>query len=193
MQTPTATLRRIQSNQPRLAVSLVAALILIAPATSFADDSACKPLFDAMTHLFNTPSHQFVTQTSSALGGKPQNTEVINTGKTLYVMVDGQWHVSPVTAAQMQATEENNRKSAKITNCTVVREESVDGVSTTLFNSHTETDYGASDQQIWLAKGTGLPLRETIDMDLGEKAGKSHVDVRVVYAGIQAPANVAPQ
>jgi hypothetical protein len=166
-------------------------IFALTPALGVADEAACKPLFDAMTHLFNTPSHQFV-QTSSATGGKPQKSEIINTGKVMYVMVDSQWRVSPITAAQMQVTEETSRKNAKVTDCKVVRDESVDGVAATLFSSHTETDYGASDQQIWLAKATGLPVHETIDMDLGEKAGKSHVDVRVVYASIQAPASVVP-
>ncbi len=170
----------------------MAALLAAAPASpAFADETACKPLFDAMTHLFNTPSHQYVTQNEFRIGGKPQASEMINTGKAMYVMVDGKWHLSPITAAQMQEQEETNRRNAKVTNCKIVRDESVDGMATTLYGSHTETDYGASDQQIWLVKATGLPLRETIDMDLGEKAGKSHVDVRVVYTAIEAPANVA--
>ncbi len=185
------TSRVRKKHAPALGAAACLTALLIAPARpSFADDAACKPLFDAMTHLFNTPSHQYVTQTSSALGGKPQASEMINTGKAMYVMVDGQWHLSPITAAQMQAQEESNRKSAKVTNCKLVREESVDGVAATLYGSHTETGYGVSDQQIWLAKATGLPLRETIEMTLGEKPDKSHVDVRVVYTAIEAPANV---
>ncbi len=188
---------RLNSNAPRrpaaasrLAACTFALAASAAAAPSLADDDACKPLFDAMTHLFNTPSHQYVTQTSTALGSKPQASELINTGKAVYVMVDGKWHLTPMTAAQMQEQEEANRKNAKVTECRVIRQESIEGVPVTVYGSHTETGYGVSDQQIWLAKATGLPLRETIDMDLGEKAGKSHVDVRVVYTAIEAPANV---
>jgi hypothetical protein len=190
--TALSTIRLRWTAMQRGQALLLAVIGVLGSPVCFAQDPACKPLFDAMTHLFNTPSHQYVTQTSTALGGQPQESELINTGGAMYVLVDGKWHASPITAAQLQEREEANRKSAKVTNCKVIREETIDGVPATVFNSHTETGFGVGDQQIWLSKSTGLPLRETIDMDLGDKAGKSHVEVRVVYAKIEAPANVVP-
>jgi hypothetical protein len=190
--TTLSTIRLRWTAMPRGAAWLLAVIGILGAPVTFAQDPACKPLFDAMTHLFNTPSHQYVTQTSTALGGQPQESELINTGSAMYVLIDGKWHASHLSAAQLQEREEENRKSAKVTNCKVVREEAIDGVPVTVFNSHTETGFGVSDQQIWLSKSTGLPLRETIDMDLGEKTGKSHVEVRVVYVKIEAPANVVP-
>jgi hypothetical protein len=92
-----------------------------------------------------------------------------------------------VTSAQLQQQEEQNRKNAKLTSCRLEHEEALDGVKVTLFSAHTETNYGASDEQMWIAKSNGLPVRETIEMNMGDNAGKSHAEIRVVYSGVQAP------
>jgi hypothetical protein len=68
----------------------------------------------------------------------------------------------------------------------------VDGVAVTLYSAHTETAYGISNEQIWIAKGTGLPVRETIDMDMGAKGGKSRAEIHVVYVGVEAPVVATP-
>ncbi|MEA3151998.1 MAG: hypothetical protein QOD56_2937 [Gammaproteobacteria bacterium] len=177
---------------PRIAASRVAlcvwATLALAPARhGFAAEADCKPLFDAITRLFNTPSHQYLSQTSAVTGDKVTLSEIINTGKAMFIRVDGKWHTSTITAAQLQQQEEENRKNAKVTICRIVSDESVDGVAVTHFSSHTETGYGASDQQLWISKSAGLPVRETIDMDMGARGGKSHAEIRVVYSGIDAP------
>jgi hypothetical protein len=169
-----------------------AALYVIALAAapagySLADEADCKPMFEAMTHLFNTPSHQYLKQTNTLTGDKTVSSEIINTGKALYIMVDGKWHNSDITSAQLQEQEESSRKKAKLTTCKLVHEESLDGVPVRLFTAHTETEYGASDQQMWIAKKDGLPVRETIEMTMGEHAGTSHAEIRVTYSGITAP------
>ena len=168
-------------------------LLTVAPAGyCLADDVDCKPLFEAMNRLFKTPSHQYLKQTDSRTGDKAVDSEIINTGKAMYVMVGGKWNNSPITAAQLQEQEEQNRRNAKITTCRAVREESFDGVTTKLFSAHTETGYGASDEQLWVAKSNGLPLREIIEMDMGDNGGKSRAEIHVVYSGIEAPSVVTP-
>jgi hypothetical protein len=133
-------------------------------------------------------AHQYLKQTDTRTGDKAVDSEIINTGTAMYVMVGGKWSNSPVTASQVLEQEEKNRRNAKVTTCRVVRDESFDGVTTTLFSAHTETDFGASDEQLWIAKGNGLPLREIIEMDMGDHGGKSRAEIHVVYSGIQAPA-----
>jgi hypothetical protein len=176
---------------PRIArgvtASLAALLAVVPAARSVADPAGCQPLFDAMTRLFKTPSHQYLKQTDTRTGDKAVDSEIINTGKAMYVMVGGRWNNSPITAGQLQEQEEQNRRNAKVTTCHVVREESFDGVATTLFSAHTETGYGASDQQLWIAKDNGLPLREIIEMDMGDHGGKSRAEIHVVYSGVEAP------
>jgi hypothetical protein len=154
---------------------------------SFAADTDCKPLFEAITRLFNTPNHEYLSQTNAATGDEPIKSEIINTGAAMYIKVEGKWHNSTATGAELQAEEETNRKNAKVTSCKVLQDETIDGVAVTLYSAHTETAYGISNEQIWIAKGTGLPVRETIDMDLGQKGGKSRADIHVVYVGIEAP------
>jgi hypothetical protein len=181
-----------RATVPRIAASRVAlcacAALALAPARhGFAADAGCNPLFEAMTRLFNTPSHQYLSQTSTLTGDKATLSEIINTGNAMFIRVDGKWHSSTITAAQLQQQEDENRKNAKVTICRIVSDESVDGVAVTHFSSHTETGYGASDQQLWISKSAGLPVREIIDMDMGDRGGKSHAEIRVVYSGIAAP------
>jgi hypothetical protein len=165
----------------------VIALIAAPTSDGFAEEADCKPMFAAMTHLFNTPSHQYLKQTNTITGDKAVVSEIINTGKAMYIMVDGKWHNSEVTSAQLQEQEESSRRKAKLTTCKLVHEEALDGVPVTLFTAHTETEYGASDQQMWIAKKDGLPVRETIEMTMGDHAGTSRAEIRVSYSGITAP------
>ncbi len=171
----------------RVAACAAAVLALAPGRQAVAADTDCKPLFDAMTRLFNTPSHQYLTQTSTDLGDKPKTGEIINTGNAVYILLDGKWQKSSITAAQLQAQEEQKRKNAKVSICRLERDESVDGVAVTHFSAHTETGDVVSEEQIWISKSAGLPVRETIDMDMGDKGGKSRAEIRVVYSGIKAP------
>lgn len=152
-----------------------------------AEESTCKPLFEAMNRLFTTPSHQYLKQTNANGGAKSTDSEIINTGAALYIRVDGKWHGSNGTGAELQKREEENRKNAKVTTCRIERDEAVDGVAGTLYSAHTETAYGSSDEQLWIAKSSGLPLRETIEIDMVDQGGKSRADIRVVYGAIEAP------
>ena len=140
-----------------------------------------------MNRLFTTPSHQYLKQTNANGGAKSTDSEIINTGAAMYIRIDGKWHNSDATGAELQKREEENRKNAKVTTCRKERDEAVDGVAVTLYSAHTETSYGSSDEQLWIAKSSGLPLRETIELDMGDQGGKSHADIRVVYRGIEAP------
>jgi hypothetical protein len=180
-------------NATSRAIACVAGLLTLATGTeSFAADADCKPVFEAITRLFNTPNHEYLAQTNAATGDTPMKSEIINTGAVMYVKVEGKWHNSTATGAELQAEEEQNRKNARVTSCKVVQDESVDGVAVTLYSAHTETAYGISNEQIWIAKGTGLPVRETIDMDMGAKGGKSRAEIHVVYVGVEAPVVATP-
>lgn len=166
----------------------LAAVLAMAPVShGFAADAECQPLFDAMNRLFKTPSHQYLKQTNSITGDKAVASEIVNDGNAMYIMVDGQWHHSNATGAQLQEQEELSRKKAKVTTCRLVHEETVDGVPVNLFSAHTETEFGASDQQLWIAKATGLPVREIIEMSMGDHAGTSRAEIKVVYSGVTAP------
>ena len=157
----------------------------------FADDASCKPVFDAITRLVQTPNHQFLTQSSEATGGKPNSTEMIFTGKTTYLKHDGRWQTSTVTPEQTLKRDAENRKNAK-TDCRLLREVSVDGVSASLYSVHSATTFGTTDGQIWISKASALPLRQQIDLVVEGATGKNHVETRIVYTGVEAPPGAAP-
>jgi hypothetical protein len=176
---------------PKAVACLVSVLAIAPTSRGFAADAECQQLFDAMNRLFKTPSHQYLKQTNSVTGDKAVSSEIINDGKALYVMVDGKWHNSNATGDQLLEQEEISRKKAKVTTCRLVHEEAVDGIPANLFSAHTETEFGASDQQLWIAKSTGLPVRETIEMSMGDHAGTSRAEIKVVYSGVTTPV-IAP-
>ena len=96
---------------------------------------------------------------------------------------------STVTPEETLKRDEENRKSSK-TSCHAVRDESVEGVSATVYTLHSESKFGQSEGQIWISKASALPLRQKIDLVLEGAAGKSHVETRFVYSGIEAPAGM---
>jgi hypothetical protein len=186
-----------KGNLPRMTVvtrgTAAGVVVLLAAAPMnwiLADEADCKQPFEAMTRLYDTPSHQYLTETGAAGGDKPTTSEIINTGKAMYIKVDGKWHLSHATKAELQRQEEQNRKAAKTRSCRLVREESLDGSTVNFFNAHTETANGASDEQIWISKNDGRLVREIIDMT--DSSGKSHAEIRVVYSGVETPSDVTP-
>jgi len=150
-----------------LAVSFV-------PESGLAQDSSCKTVLAAQLHQLSVPYHAHSTVT--LVPGKSEPSEEISTGKALYILQVGKWTVSPITAAEMLQQQQDNIKNAKMA-CRAVRDETVDGVSATLYSVHTEINDIASDAQIWISKSTGLPVLLKMD------AIESHY----VYADVVAP------
>ena len=176
------------------AASWICAIIFAASASigtraAIADDTSCKPVFDAITRLVKTPNHQFLVQSSDAPGSAPQAGEMIFTGKTTYILHDGKWQTSTVTPEETLQQDEENRKNSK-TSCHALRDEPVEGVSATVYTLHSESEVGKSDGQIWISKANALPLRQKIDLALNGITEKNHVETRFVYSGVEAPAGV---
>jgi outer membrane lipoprotein-sorting protein len=166
-----------------------AALALAATGSAVAEDASCRPVFDAITRLVKTPNHQYLTQSSDAPGSTAQAGEMIFTGKTTYILHDGKWQASAVTPEETLKRDEENRKNSA-TSCKAVRDESVQGVSATVYTLHSESKFGRSEGQIWISKASALPLRQKIDLAVDGVAGKSHVETRFVYSGIEPPAGM---
>jgi hypothetical protein len=167
---------------------LMTALLGAAPART--EDGGCKALFDALKRQATTPNHQYFTQSTGTPGTKSELSEIINTGTARYLLLNGKWQSVPESPQAMLQREEENQKNSK-SNCRLLREELVDGVSTRVYSEHSETGEAKSDGLIWIAKGTGLPVRQRIDVDSGNgPAGSRHVEIRVVYSGVAAPAGV---
>jgi hypothetical protein len=161
----------------RHALSALSTSLALLSTTGFAADVGCKAVLNATLRQHQTPYHSHTTMTLAA-GTKLVLTEQVNTGKTLYLLMNGKWSVSKITPQDMREQELDNIKNTKAV-CSVVRDEPVDGVSATLYKVHEERDGTASDSQIWISKANGLPLR----LKMEEPALDSHFS----YSDVAAP------
>jgi len=168
---------------------IFATTVSVGTRAAIADDTSCKPVFDAITRLVKTPNHQFLIQSSDAPGSTPQAGEMIFTGKTTYILHDGKWRTSSITPEETLKQDEENRKNSK-TSCRVVRDETVEGVSAAVYSLHSESEVGKSDGLIWISKASALPLRQKIDLAMNGITEKNHVETRFVYSGVEPPAGV---
>jgi hypothetical protein len=168
--------------------------LLLGAATCFAtaaraDDVACKPVMDAMVKYLTTPSHAFVTTTGLATGGKPVKSETISTGTTQFFMFEGKWKRSRVTVQDLLDIEKDNAKRAK---CHIVRAESVASEPATLFAVHIDADVGNADEQLWISRRSGLPLRMDVDVRVDGDKVANHSSETMTYGNIQAPQVASP-
>lgn len=168
-------------------VSSVVLATLIVCSPTRASDAACKPVFDAMTTMARTPNHQYMTRTAGFQPGV-EKSEIITTGNAMYVMVAGSWHRSDYNP-QQQAGELRQAYEQQALTCKYLRDEAVDGETAALYDTRQTQDDGTIvHSQLWISRARELPLRQTIDIDVGGKAGKSHTDLRTDYNKVQAPA-----
>jgi hypothetical protein len=174
----------------RHCLTLIASIPTVAPAVVLAqkDLASCKVVFDATQKQRGTPFHMYTVLPTSMTSGKPRQDEMIQTKDKNYLKVDDKWKVSPFTPEDGRKQEEENIKNAKAYNCHRVREESVGGVAATVYAIHSESDDADSDGQIWIANGSGLPLKTEIGLDSGANAAsKDHISTRYEYTNVQAP------
>jgi hypothetical protein len=143
--------------------------------SGFADDGTCKAVFGAMLHQLSIPYHGYTTM-ALVPGAKPEASEQINTGKAIYVLSGGKWVVSPMTSKEMFDNEQDNIKNSKSA-CRAVRDESIDGVSATLYSVHEDLDGTVSESQLWISKASGLPVHMKME----------GIESRYVYSDVVAP------
>jgi outer membrane lipoprotein-sorting protein len=155
---------------------------LAAPYVAAAD--SCQLPFDALTKTVTTPSHSYANYTTN---GKQTTTEIIYTQGKTFMRANGKWMNNPEGPKEVLDQIAEDRKHATTT-CQVVREESVNGQPATVYTVHTKTEDSTSDGQMWIAKGTGLLLRQETDIDVGGgHLGKSHLSVRYEYDNVRPP------
>lgn len=165
------------------ALSMLATLSMHTAAAAPADDAACQAVLDAFARLANTPNHQVTVQRDRS---GTTMVESINTGTRLYVRGRGTWTSKPFSPAAEIMAESAHAKSQK-SSCRRGRDETVEGIEASLYSVHTSTDEGTSDAKLWIAKANGLPVRQEIKLDLAKVPGKTHIEVRFIYAGVAAP------
>jgi hypothetical protein len=174
----------------KLAAATSLALAATASLQTLAAESTCKTVFDAIAKQVMTPNHEYMIQTVGADKTKREQREVINTGTAQYFLVGSEWHTMKETPKETLQRERDNEASSDVT-CRYLRDESVEGVSTTVFSERSKTESGESNALIWIAKGIAMPVREQVDMDPGNP-GARHLEVRIVYSNVQAPSGAKP-
>jgi hypothetical protein len=148
-------------------------------------DSTCQTVIDASAKLFNMPFHFYFTDTGA--DGKSTTMESIFVDGAAYTPVRGKWFRMPLSSMDTKDMVQLSLKDAKNWSCHVLRDESVNGESATVYRWHDEGPRGTHDAQVWISKSKGVLLREESDAQKPGESGKGHVSVRFDYNNVQAP------
>jgi hypothetical protein len=158
-----------------------------APHSAHAQDASCKQVFNGIRLEANTPNHQYFTISGAEPDSHAQTNEMINTGHARFVMMNGKWQTIPESPREMLKREEENFKNSK-TVCRLLREEIVEGTPTSVYVEQSQTGPITSIGTVWIAKNSGLPVREQVNTDSGTgPAGQRHLEIRIVYTDVHAP------
>jgi hypothetical protein len=202
----TSTARRGRAAQPTtleitmsrrhrfvlVAASITASIATLVPDAAHAqkDVVSCKPVLDAVLKQRATPYHAYMTKAATSAADKPSQLEMIAAGGQNYILIKGRWSRSPMDQAAMVKQEQENIRDAKAYSCRRLRDESVGGVPAVVYTAHSENEDTKSDAQVWVANGTGLVLRNEMDMTMTDGGGTQHESTRYEYTNVQAPSGV---
>lgn len=162
---------------------LILVLSAAGAAAASAEDASCDPVVGAFARLAQTPNHQYTEQRGRS---GTERTESVTTGTMRYLWTQGKWIGKPFSPAA-EIMEEASRAKSESSTCRWVRDEAAEGIAASLYFVRTKADYGSSEAKLWIAKANGLPVREEIKLDLAKVPGKTHIEVRFVYAGVAPP------
>jgi hypothetical protein len=162
-------------------------LTLLAAHAAQGQDASCKQVFNGIKLQANTPNHQYFTISGAQPDSYAQTNEMINTGHARFVLMNGKWQAVPESPREMLKREEQNFKNSK-TVCRLLRDEIVEGIATSVYVEQSQTGPISSIGTVWIAKNSGLPVREQVNTDSGTgPAGQRHIEIRVVYSDVHAP------
>lgn len=177
------------SAKPLFLPAMAALAFAAATGAAHAADPACKPVTDAMVKAAGTPNHLRMHKTA-AYKSAPSDGETITTANARYVKAAGSWHQRPYDPKQEMADMAQGFLTVKLS-CKYLRDESVAGEDAALYDTVNTQEGGVTvDTRVWISKSRGLPIKQTMDMDVGGKQGKSHTEGTLDYVNVQPPAGV---
>jgi hypothetical protein len=152
---------------------------------------SCQPVFDALTKVATTPNHSYETSTSPTnTRGEERQGERILANEHYYIRTHGKWMRLPVSSQDVLEQEKDKEAHGK-SMCQFLRTESVNGEAALLYSLHREYEQAGDkvieDGQIWISKGTGLPMRVVEDWDNQGIRVKEHRSTRFEYGNISPP------
>jgi outer membrane lipoprotein-sorting protein len=160
---------------------VIAGLAALAVSAGARAADPCDLIFNAMVAQVKVPFAVEAVQTPK--NGPAQKMENRIVGGKSYFFVQGQWHSEPASPDQMIADLTEEKKSARQT-CAAAGDEAVNGKPATVYTAHVDNQGEASDNKIWVAKDTGLPLKTEARMQEGT------ITQTFRYDGVEAPAGV---
>jgi len=165
-------------------LSFLSLLVMGEAVTARAAD-ACQRVFEALTKVATTPSHSYTTSTA-VNSGKATEAETIFANGQKYIQVHGKWIRIPVTSQDVLEQEKEKEEKGKST-CQLLRSESVNGEAATVYSLHREYDEVTEDGQMWVSKGSGLPLRVEEDVDNRGNKVMGHRSTHFEYGNVRPP------
>ncbi|HKY21319.1 MAG TPA: hypothetical protein VJM31_08875 [Vicinamibacterales bacterium] len=162
---------RYSSALPAL---LLVALGVTAPAHAGRSDAACKPVIDADKARAAAPAWH----TKKSMNGV--HMEIKRLGSDVYTKIDsaGWKKMSPEMAANI-VDGGQQADNFKVTHCRKLRDETVNGVATTVWTFKSKAKDGPSvEGNVWIGQGDGLPYREEGETFYGT----------TTYEGVSVPA-----
>jgi hypothetical protein len=159
--------------------ALASSLVLAAGPAAAQPSPACKPIIDAVRKQWLTPSHAVFVSS-----GAPTVMEEIIMADATYVKVQHGWRKSPVSLIEVRRGEDVD--IPKVYECRPMPDENLDGVPSSVFAVHTVDETKESTGKMWIAKGTGLPVKS--ETDTTQSGKKLHVITTWTYDNIHAPA-----
>ena len=163
---------------------VVLSLLVMGQAVTARAADSCQPVYDALTKAATTPSHSYTTSVA-ANGSKTESETIIANGQK-YIRVRGKWMSIPITSQDMLEQEKEEEQHGKST-CRLLRSEPVNGEAATLYSIHREYEQITEDEQIWISRGSGLPLRAEADIDPRGNHMKEHSSTRLEYGNVKPP------
>lgn len=144
----------MRSNMSNTLRAGLAAILALAAQGALAAElgNDCKPLVTAMEKMMLTDH----AETSVTDG---QSFKAVTAGGVSYQMQGGKWTKSTSTPKADVAAARENLRYYKAYRCTPGGDAMVDGVATTQWHNHAESESSVSDSTVSIAKATGLPVR----------------------------------
>lgn len=177
------------------------AVVLLSCSCSHARGSACDIVAGTDLKLLQTPYHSYLAMhvqlaahgamhdVPKALGMDHATQETIFAGGVIYdKSSEGPWHRSKVTVEAMAPLVRDEQKHTDADRtCRYIRDETIDGQNAQVYEIKSKNNQliGAGTTHIWIAKASGLPLRQRSEVD-----ANTYSELRYEYTNVQAPAGL---
>ena len=148
-----------------VSVMFVLSVLAVVVGAAPAQDSGCKPLYDAAVLQARTPSHIYSTMT----GSTNLSMETISTSDAQYMRASttgSQWKKS--SYSPQDEAKQAAERSRSYSSCQRVGDESINGEAAAIYTEVNKDSQISG--KVWISKTRGLPLKAELTMSSGHIA-----------------------